>query len=201
MKQIAILCVLLVFAGCMKSAIPDWETIPDPEPYYSTEGDVGFITEILRQRYEDAMSANTPLVIEQNLSTSKNYVSEYRDAKRLGEKTVEAYLAYKAKNKEQETVEDLEELLFNHVVLTSKEKKSYFDLGPDDGWKKFYETYPESPGIIRFSRPGSSKDGAIAIIEFSYWFGSLGGRSGIEVFKKEDGKWKPSGIIGPLLAA
>ena len=153
MRYLSVLFIMVGLIGCTKSAVLDWETIPDPEPYYSTEGDVDFITEILRQRYEDAMSANIPLVIDQNLSTSKNYISEYRNAKRLGEKTVEAYLAYKAKNNEQETVEDLGELPIKHVILTSEERKTYFDLGPDDGWKKFYETYPESPGIIRFSRP------------------------------------------------
>lgn len=210
MKQIAILCVLLVLAGCTKSAVPDWETLPDPEPYYSTEGDVDFITEILRQRNGDATSTNNTLVIEEEIKGISQISEKYRekgekdlfrDAKRNGKKAVEALAACLAKNRKKETIKDFGILPFDYIVLTKEEKQRYFYSDPENGWKRFYEAYPKSSGILSFSRPGFSKDGTVAVIDLGHTSGPLGGKWGAYIYEKKDGKWRCQRTIGNLLVS
>ena len=211
MRYLSVLFIMVGLIGCTKSAVPDWETIPDPEPYYSTEGDVDFITEILSQHYGNAMTADIPLVIEQEISGIsqlqekdqgkwKKYL--FQDAKKEGEKVIEAFVAYLAKNRKQETIEELGTLPFNHVILTKAEKQRYFDLGHKAGWDKFfYEAYPDSPGILNFSRPGFSKDGTVAVIDLGKHSAPLGGSWGTYIYEKKEGKWKRRGTIGGVLVS
>ena len=67
------------------------------------------------------------------------------------------------------------------------------------GWKKFYKSYPDSPGIITISRPGFSRGGKIAVIYMWNQVADLSGRGRIFVLENRNGKWLYSVmVVGPL---
>lgn len=56
-------------------------------------------------------------------------------------------------------------------------------------WQEYYRRYPESNGIIDFSRPGFSADGDMAVMTFGWQFSGDGGQGYLIVLEKIDGKW------------
>jgi hypothetical protein len=59
-----------------------------------------------------------------------------------------------------------------------------------DGWKKFYQRFPKSRGILEMSAVGFNKDRTRAIVYFGNSCGMLCGGWSFELLKKVDGKWQ-----------
>lgn len=61
----------------------------------------------------------------------------------------------------------------------------------EDGWKNFYLRYPNTQGIVSFSRAGMNKRKTLAVVSFSHRFSAEGG---YEMFillrKQQDKNWR-----------
>ena len=58
------------------------------------------------------------------------------------------------------------------------------------GYEAYYQDYPNSSGIITFSRPGFNPEKTRAVMGYGHSYGMLGGMGGMAIFEKIDGKWK-----------
>lgn len=77
------------------------------------------------------------------------------------------------------------------IILISSDELSYiFDSQDiDANWKKFYNDYVNSDGVIRFSRIAFNEDKTQAIFEIGHSYASLGGEGSIIYLKKKNGTW------------
>ncbi|HSV43940.1 MAG TPA: hypothetical protein VLJ10_05230 [Candidatus Bathyarchaeia archaeon] len=156
-----------------------------------------FVDYVLGEEYASSVTKAIPLVIEEGLSAgwlvTINSVEEctadlVQDEKNPDKKLMEAVQDFCAKNSQASTIDAIGPLTVKHIVMTKTQMDELFaDQG--DGWDKFYQLYPESPGIITLSRPGFSADETLAVIYIgnqSHW---LAGHGGIRIYRKKDGKW------------
>jgi hypothetical protein len=94
---------------------------------------------------------------------------------------------YKHKNKEQSSLKDSFKLKIKHVLISEEEIKQTIK---DAGWKDFYEKYPESGGLISFSRVGFDSRMTQALVYFEHWCGGLCGSGNYILLRKEGESWK-----------
>jgi len=90
---------------------------------------------------------------------------------------VEAYQAYKEKNKERKLLPITDSWKKNVKILTDNEYKDIFKYKTLElGWEKYYKKYPKSNGIIGFSRVGFNTNYNEAFVYVEYLCGALCGR-------------------------
>ncbi len=58
-----------------------------------------------------------------------------------------------------------------------------------DGWDTFYTKFPDSEGIIRFSRVGYNLQGTKALVEYAYSYHYLGADGGYIYLNRVNGSW------------
>lgn len=83
-----------------------------------------------------------------------------------------------------------------YVLISTEEHealfpKDHYDL--TEVWKKFYEKYPSSSGIINFSNVGFNTDMSKALVYTGQGCGELCGAGYIVLLAKEQGVWKVKG--------
>ena len=76
-----------------------------------------------------------------------------------------------------------------YKIITSDELNSIFERGVE-GWKMFYEKYPDSGGSIELSAVGFNADKTVAVVYMGHSCGGLCGGGRFHVLQKEDGKWR-----------
>lgn len=82
------------------------------------------------------------------------------------------------------------DLPVSYVLVTDKEVERFFRKDGVGGWKRFYEEYPNSSGIISFSNVGFNPEMTQAYVTTSNGCGGLCG-AGYDVFlTKKEGVWK-----------
>lgn len=74
-------------------------------------------------------------------------------------------------------------------LLSREERKAFFSDSTDEGWKRFHEKYPGSPGIITVSRVGLNRDKTLAFFYVGVGQGPLSGHGQLHVLKKEGDAW------------
>jgi len=80
------------------------------------------------------------------------------------------------------------------TCLSDEELQSIFeDL---DGWKKFYLRFPESKGIVKFSRVGFDRDMTQALVYARHQTGWLSGISSYWFFSKLNREWGEPALFG-----
>jgi hypothetical protein len=171
------------------------------------------INAILNDNFQDSLSSNTALVFrgcktrihpvlldystkEGTFKAYANYLAE--EAKKYGQDVVEAVWDFYAQNL---VPRDLNLMLpnnINYILLTDQLEKSIFQENGNgrDNWLRFYECYPNSPGIIDISRVGFSDDGAVAVLYMGNQKDRLEGGGGIYIYRRVNGKWQQ--YKGPL---
>jgi hypothetical protein len=75
--------------------------------------------------------------------------------------------------------------------LISEEETDFFFNNPsiNKSWETFYKKYPNSNGMIDFTRVGFNADKSQAIVEFGHYYASLGANGSLVYLVKEDNKW------------
>lgn len=166
-----------------------------------TKEEITFINFFLQSRFDEAVSNAVPLVIDDTLSL-KGIVfnDDIRDVKtslirsNAGRKKIEeAIRDLFRKNSGDCKISAIGIPSLKHVLISAAESNSFF--GPEkpkekDGWAMFYEKYPDSPGIIKLSRVGFSRDGSVAIVYMGNQSQWLAGSGGLVAFEKKDGQWR-----------
>ena len=67
---------------------------------------------------------------------------------------------------------------------------------PEEGWKEFYQLYPQSNGYLHFSRVGFNKERTEALVHVGWMRGSLEGQGQYFLLSKKDGKWQVERSVG-----
>ncbi len=65
-----------------------------------------------------------------------------------------------------------------------------YELEGVPSWSVFYDRYPDSAGIIVFSRVGFSSDGGQALLYYGRQWAELGGAGRMVVLQREDSDWR-----------
>lgn len=63
-------------------------------------------------------------------------------------------------------------------------------LGPEYNWKRFFDKYQDSPGVIRFTRPWFSEVNQLAIVEFTQLIPNDNAVNTIVAFQRIDSRWQ-----------
>jgi hypothetical protein len=92
--------------------------------------------------------------------------------------TLESFLN---QNKQFYTFTDLGDLSMEYQLRRPSEM---------DGWRDFYERYPNSPGLISLSRVGFNREKNGALVYITHTWGDSGGNAYLMLLKREKGKWK-----------
>jgi hypothetical protein len=74
-----------------------------------------------------------------------------------------------------------------YEILDSATREVLFK---DDGWKAFYQRFPNSGGTFEMSAVGFNKDKTRAVVYFGHTCGNLCGAWSFELLKKVDGQWQ-----------
>lgn len=169
-----------------------------------------FINAFLHIHFADAVSEGFPLVINEQLSIemlfSSGNISDFtadliKEAKKQEHKLAEAVQDFCTKNSSEKNIKSLGKISIEHIVLMEHQLKDLFDAKKEqgkDGWQVFYDTYPDSPGIITLSLPGFSADGTIGVIYMGNQRGWLVGHGRLYVLEKIGERWvKTDWLIGP----
>ena len=77
-----------------------------------------------------------------------------------------------------------------YEFVFSSELRAIFSEGVN-GWKTFYEKYPNSGGYNIVSAVGFNRDKTVAVVYIAHSCGGLCGGGRFEVLQKKDGKWLP----------
>lgn len=81
-------------------------------------------------------------------------------------------------------------------LITSSEISYYFsDRDINNGWKRFYSDYPNSGGIVYFSRIGYNTDKTQALLEIDDIYCSLGAEGYLIYMTKDGNQWKIKNIL------
>lgn len=82
----------------------------------------------------------------------------------------------------------------NPIIMSNSEFTNLFERSPGDGWMRFYQKYPKSPGIITLSRPGFSADGSTAVILLGHQWEGLAGYGQLYIYRKINNKWEEDSL-------
>lgn len=84
-----------------------------------------------------------------------------------------------------------------YALISDEEFQSFFKGNANDGWKRFYEKYPKSGGIVTFSRVGFNADKTQALVYRGHRCGALCGEGLYYLLSKKNGAWVLDGNVGP----
>lgn len=129
--------------------------------------------------------------IEENVdSLQKEFNDSWKYYRReLGSLRDDTYQSYLLNNKQRSPF-DFEQCdrLSEKAILAPREKIS--SIFSDNGWwDDFYKLYPNTGGIVHFSRAGLSNDYSQALVYVSIVSGALGGSGHLLLLNKIEGSW------------
>jgi hypothetical protein len=76
-----------------------------------------------------------------------------------------------------------------YEFVFAEELKAIFSEGIE-GWKSFYQKYPDSGGYNLLSAVGFNSDKTVAVVYIAHWCGGLCGGGEFEVLQKKNDKWQ-----------
>ncbi len=94
--------------------------------------------------------------------------------------------AFRETNNQQTTFQRSFHTATAYEIVDSTELDPIFKSG---SWPAFYKRFPDSPGIVRFSRVGFGADGTQALFYLSHTCGGLCGGGEYVVMERRDGRW------------
>ncbi len=109
--------------------------------------------------------------------------SYYRERFGLTTATVKDYLAENAQSRNLKS-----DRFGDHLFLSGREIAANFADG-NQGWDEFYERFPESEGIVYFSRVGFDFERTQALVYVGYNCGEACGSARFVILKKTNGDW------------
>lgn len=69
-------------------------------------------------------------------------------------------------------------------------------LEDTETWERFYTNFPNSIGLVEFSRAVISKDGSHALVYMGHYAGGLAGRGSLQYLTRRDETWIVSSVVG-----
>jgi hypothetical protein len=97
--------------------------------------------------------------------------------------------SYRSRNAAAYTLDPNLDMEQDYVLLPRAAHDEIFrKRGPS--WAEFESRYPESGGLVNFSRVGFSANGDKALVQMGFLCGDLCGAGGLYLLTKEEGIWK-----------
>lgn len=97
--------------------------------------------------------------------------------------------SYRSRNAASYTLSPNLELEQDYVLVPPEEYDEALHKGGAH-WNEFWSRYPESDGLVNFSRVGFGADGDTALALMGVLCGDLCGSGGLYLLVKEEGSWK-----------
>lgn len=147
---------------------------------------------LLKARY----SADKPktLVVVKMTSPNELILPDTDDQndilKKPGSLTKEILNDYNTRNHSQLELRDIFDLKAKVLLVDEKEIHDIFRQQGVDGWKSFYQRFPDSGGFIKFSRVGFDAKRNLALIFVSHHCGGRCASGTYIILEKESNEWK-----------
>jgi len=116
------------------------------------------------------------------------YLSEHFDAEALGSRLDEAVSSFIQKNRRRSLHRGNATFYRPHELVPLKSFEALLDA--PGAWNNFNARYPDSGGLLVFSRVGFSQDGSVALVYVSQYCGSLCGFGGYVLYRREGEEWR-----------
>jgi hypothetical protein len=100
------------------------------------------------------------------------------------------------KSNEVTNLERKFDIKIKYVLVSDEEIEGFFKSGVD-GWKTFYQKYPNSNGFLTLSRVGFNADRTQALVYKGWHCGGLCGSGSYFLLRKKKGGWVVGPSIGP----
>jgi hypothetical protein len=97
--------------------------------------------------------------------------------------------SYRSRNLEPYTLSPSLELEQDYALIAEEEVQEIYRQGWEK-WVEFEDRYPESGGIVMFSRVGFNDNEDQAMVSMGVRCGELCGAGGLYILVKEEGVWK-----------
>jgi len=113
---------------------------------------------------------------------------KYRDVSEIiPGTTVDTKSDFVTKNAERHPLGELKGLPVKYSLMDTSEMNGQFPLG---SWRRFYETYPDSAGLLSLSMIGYSNNGEQALVYIAHAQADDGGSGYLFLLKKINNHWK-----------
>lgn len=163
------------------------------------------LVSFLRARYAEEIRSGKPLIIEDHADLHLLHMeTPYQEfvASLLKEASdrvpAEMIRDFGGKNQQSSVVwPELARHVPSHL-LSRAEHGAIFTGDADDNWKRFYDKYSGSPGIITVSRVGLDREKNRALFYLGQGHGPLNGHGQLYVLKREGDEWVDQQVeLGP----
>ena len=197
MLRSLILLLVLITAGCSVPA-PAKPTPVTPAPDRTAEEYAVYAAYIHGQYLDQGVQR---IVIRHQTDTglsSTEHMAEMLENAKAGLPGLddETFADYKANNQQPSSLEGRVELNVDTVLLTDAEFQEIFNSNnTTDSWEAFYHRFPDSQGVLTFSRVGFNQQMDQALLYAGNQFGWLGGAGYYVLIVKENGVWKESSSV------
>ncbi len=129
-----------------------------------------------------------PRIVIQENTVSKSLRSADLLKKKLPELEEEIIKDFQDKDNQVYHLDRRFVLDVDYILLTNKERGEIFAF--ENGWKVFYDRYPNANGILEFSRVGFNSQRTKALIYQGNQSNGLSGMGQYVLLLKKDGKWE-----------
>jgi hypothetical protein len=201
-KRLLVLALALMVSACHKRqvevsapAIPPATGPAAAAPPVSDEQDYQIYSAVINNQFQ-----GKPLVVIELLTTPINGIGvSDEDAGRAKDYlfenlkllTPELYGDFRGRNDQVYLLETKFSFNLEYKLIPRAEMDELFsNCGQGGWWPEFYRRYPNSSGIITFSRVGYSADGKTAMVYVGYGCGGLCGQGNDLILVLENGQWK-----------
>jgi hypothetical protein len=112
------------------------------------------------------------VIADQNITTLRAYPPENISFERLPELSEETFDDFVQKNKEIQKLKDNFKIELERTLIKKTEIEQIFK-DRENGWEKFYKSFPDSGGYIGLSRVGLDKEKKQAVVYMEHNCGDL----------------------------
>jgi len=177
--------------------------LPLEQPFHLEAESDAVYSAVIRDMYVES-SVNLLVIEEADGCPTKDDVADGKIAHLRADMEEWAFNAMPSL--EPETIDDLHtdskacflnrrlNVAVDYIVVDSKEIERFFKDGLE-GWTGFYRRYPNSSGIISFSRIGFNRERNQALVSSSRGCGGLCGSGHYVLLSKSHGSWRVDNMV------
>lgn len=129
------------------------------------------------------------VITDHNITTLRAYPPENLDWRRLPELLEETFDDFVRKNKEVQKLKDNFKIELKRTLIKKDEIENIFK-DRENGWEKFYKSFPDSGGYIGLSRVGFDKEKKQAIVYIEHYCHDLCATGHFLLLKKGKEGWE-----------
>jgi hypothetical protein len=191
MKRVAIISLVLIFSGC---TVPLFEKLSkkvdedaNAEVAELSQHEKAVIQAMFEYEAQGSKSGK-PVIVLSSCSSADMLMDSLggeEASDRIDAATIRSFR--KANHRSHRWPTDLDSRYAIHLLSSQEMEKIWKD---QEGWNRFYRTFPGAHGHITLSRAGFSADGRTALIYRGCQSDWLAGHGRLYLLRFERGRWK-----------